>query len=141
MYGWIEFTGLTFYNTRIDESNLPGREITDGMIYHMFASGLFESIKIKRDWDASYLEFSRAQMQNYVQEKDRLEINRLKAELESRLPRKKSESLTLNCPDLKTAVEVAKALRGIAATGAAPCSSPKNAYPVVSDNVISLKKR
>lgn len=78
---YIEFNGLHRNNCRIEESYLPGREITDGMLYHMFASGLFETVRVKRAYEGGYREYSRAQMQNYVQEKDRLEIRRLRAEL------------------------------------------------------------
>ena len=79
--GYIQFTGLTCHNYIVEEYNLPGREITDTMLYHMFASGLFEMVKVQRAYETSYQEYNRAQMQRYVQEKDRLEIRRLQAEL------------------------------------------------------------
>ncbi len=79
--GYIQFTGLTCNNYIVEEYNLPGREITDTMLYHMFASGLFEIVKVQRAYDSNYQEYNRAQMQRYVQEKDRLEIRRLQAEL------------------------------------------------------------
>jgi hypothetical protein len=81
MTGYLEFTGLTLSNCRIDEYHLPGREITDVMLYHMFASGLFELVRVKRAYESTYQEYNRAQMQNYVVEKDRLEIRKLQAEL------------------------------------------------------------
>lgn len=85
---WIEFTGLSFCNCRVDEYLLPGREITDVTLYHMFASGLFEFVRVKRAYEPTYREYNRAQMQNYVQERDRLEIRRLQAELANEKARK-----------------------------------------------------
>ena len=78
---YIEFTGLTWSNFRVDEQNLPGREISADMLYHMFASGLFYSVKVKMAFESTYREFNQHQMQRYVQEIDRLEIRRLQAQL------------------------------------------------------------
>jgi len=79
--GYIRFTGLTLCNVQVDEWLLPGHEITDVMLYHMFASGVFDVIGIQRAYEGRYQEYNRAQMQNYVREKDRLEILRLRAEM------------------------------------------------------------
>lgn len=90
MTGYIQFTGLTFCNIKIEERDLPGREITDVMLYHMFASGLFEMVRVQRAYENTYQDYNRAQIQNYVQEKDRLEIRRLHAELaEAKLVQKR----------------------------------------------------
>jgi hypothetical protein len=78
---YLQFTGLTFTNIRIDELSLPTREITEDMLYHMFASGLFYSVQVKRAYENTYREYNQHQMQRYVQERDRLEIRRLQAEL------------------------------------------------------------
>lgn len=90
MESYIEFTGLHICNYRIHEYSLPGREITDTLLYHMFATGLFEIVRVKREYDSRVQEYNRAQMQNYVQERDRLEIRRLQAELaEAKLTQKR----------------------------------------------------
>lgn len=90
MDSYIEFTGLTFCNVRVEEYCLPGRELTETMIYHLFASGAFDIIKVKHPYDTRVQEYNRAQMQNYVQERDRLEIRRLQAELaEAKLTQKR----------------------------------------------------
>lgn len=90
MEEWIEFTGLSFVNCHIDSQYLPLRCITDDMLYHMFASGVFDVIRVKREFDRAYTSYDRAAMQNWVQQKDRLEIRRLKAELEDERARKAS---------------------------------------------------
>jgi hypothetical protein len=81
MTGYIEFSGLTMNNCRLEEYSLPGRQITDTLIYHMFASGLFDTVRVKLAYESTYQEYNRAQMQNYVQERDRLEIRKLRAEI------------------------------------------------------------
>lgn len=79
---YIEFTGLTFCNARVDEVNLPGREITNDMLYHMFASCLFEQVKVNRGFGAPLETYNRSDQSRFVSERDRIEIRKLRAELE-----------------------------------------------------------
>jgi hypothetical protein len=87
--GYIQWTGLSFHEVRIDEESLHGKEITQDMLYHMFASGLFDYVRVKFKWSDDVTAYGRDRMMKFVQELDRLEIRRLRAELAELKERKK----------------------------------------------------
>lgn len=85
---YIEFDGLTMVNCRIDLRSLPGGGLGDEVLYHMFASGLFDRVTIRDPWSDVARHFRRADMQRYVTERDRLEIRKLQAQIQELEQRK-----------------------------------------------------